>query len=331
MGRTTNDDVVVAEGLHKRYGQTHAVAGLDLTVPTGTVHGLLGPNGSGKTTAVRVLTTLTHPSSGQASVAGFDVVHEPDAVRRHIGLAGQAAALDEELTGRENLRIFGTLFHLGRATARQRADELLERFDLAHAADRVVKTYSGGMRRRLDLIASLIIAPTVLFLDEPTTGLDPRSRNAIWATIRPLVDAGTTVLLTTQYLDEADQLADTIAVINHGAVLADGTPTQLKQRLGGRIDVLVGTETDLADAAQALTTVADSDAEIDPIHRRISAPTGAESLPVPAVVRELDAKGVVVHDIGIRHPTLDEVFLDLTGQPADADPSGHDQPKASAR
>lgn len=323
MGST--DEVVIAEGLHKRYGQTHALAGLDLVVPVGKIYGLLGPNGSGKSTAVRVLSTLTHPTSGRASVAGFDVVREAHLVRRNIGLAGQSAALDEELTGRENLRIFGTLFHLGRTTARKRADELLERFDLMHAANRVVKTYSGGMRRRLDLISSLITSPTVLFLDEPTTGLDPRSRNEIWDTVRSLVGGGTTVLLTTQYLDEADQLADDIAVIDHGRVIADGTPTQLKERIGGRIDVQVDTETDLASAAQALSNMAGSDAEIDQVNHRISAPTGPELLPVPAVVRELDAKGIVVHDVGVRRPTLDEVFLELTGKPADSEPSGDEK------
>ncbi|MFC4001085.1 ATP-binding cassette domain-containing protein [Prauserella oleivorans] len=316
MGKHTGDAVVLAEGLRKRFGQTQALDGLDLTVPPGLVYGLLGPNGAGKSTAVRVFATLTRPDEGRVRVAGHDVVREAAAVRREIGLAGQHAALDEQLTGRENLRIFGKLFHLGAKRARQRADELLERFDLAHAADRLVKTYSGGMRRRLDLISSLIVSPTVLFLDEPTTGLDPRSRNEIWDTVRDLVAQGTTVLLTTQYLDEADQLAHNIAVIDTGTVIASGTPDELKAKIGGRIDVVVGDAAEIADAARALTALTDISGEpdVDADRRLLSVPVGADSLALPDVVRQLDQAGVKAVDVGIRRPTLDEVFLTLTGK-----------------
>ncbi|PXY28036.1 ATP-binding cassette domain-containing protein [Prauserella muralis] len=323
MGTDTGDAIVVAEGIRKRFGETQALAGLDLTVPAGTVYGLLGPNGAGKSTAVRVFATLTRPDEGRATVAGFDVVRESREVRRRIGLAGQHAALDEQLTGRENLRIFGRLFHLGGARARRRADELLERFDLAFAADRLVRTYSGGMRRRLDLISSLIVSPTVLFLDEPTTGLDPRSRNEIWDTVRGLVADGTTVLLTTQYLDEADQLAQHIAVIDTGTVIASGTPDQLKATIGGRIDVVVDDVAGLDEAARALAVLAGTGAEpdVDPVNRRVSAPVGADTLALPDVVRHLDHAGVKAVDVGIRRPTLDEVFLTLTGKPAETSES----------
>ncbi|SFQ07217.1 ABC-2 type transport system ATP-binding protein [Amycolatopsis arida] len=312
--------------MRKRFGQTQALDGLDLAVPAGTVYGLLGPNGAGKSTAVRVFATLTRPDAGRAVVAGHDVVRESREVRRRIGLAGQYAALDEDLTGRENLRIFGQLFHLGAAAARRRADELLERFDLAHAAERLVKTYSGGMRRRLDLIASLVVTPTVLFLDEPTTGLDPHSRNEIWATVRTLVADGTTVLLTTQYLDEADQLAGNIAVIDAGRVIADGTPDELKARIGGRIDVVLDPATPLDDAhvgqaARALAAVTGSagsaaDPDVDVDQRRLSVPVALGSVRLPDVVRRLDQAGVDAVDVAIRRPTLDEVFLALTGKPS---------------
>ncbi|WP_199431863.1 ATP-binding cassette domain-containing protein [Qaidamihabitans albus] len=322
MAAPPGDAVVVAEGVHKRFGSTPALAGLDLTVPAGMVYGLLGPNGAGKSTAVRVFATLTRPDEGTAIVAGHDVVREPAAVRRKIGLAGQHAALDEQLTGRENLRVFGRLFHLGTAAARRRADELLERFDLAHAADRLVRTYSGGLRRRLDLISSLIVSPAVLFLDEPTTGLDPRSRNEIWDAIRGLVADGTTVLLTTQYLDEADQLAQNIAVIDTGRVIASGTPDDLKARIGGRIDVVIAAGCDLSGAAGALARVADSAVppDIDPDRRLLSVPVGDGTVALPDIVRGLDQAGVEAVDVGIRRPTLDEVFLTLTGKPAENAP-----------
>ncbi|MBK1788629.1 ATP-binding cassette domain-containing protein [Prauserella cavernicola] len=317
MGTHTGDAVVVAEGLRKRFGQTQALDGLDLTVPAGMVYGVLGPNGAGKSTAVRVFTTLTRPDEGTATVAGHDVVRDAPAVRRQIGLAGQHAALDEQLTGRENLRIFGRLFHLGSKRARARADELLERFSLDHAGDRLVKTYSGGMRRRLDLISSLIISPTVLFLDEPTTGLDPRSRNEIWDTVRELVAQGTTVLLTTQYLDEADQLAQNIAVIDTGKVIASGTPDELKARIGGRIDVTVGDAAEIGEAARALAVLANAGVEpdVDADRLLLSVSVGSDSLALPDIVRQLDQAGVKAVDVGIRRPTLDEVFLTLTGKP----------------
>ncbi|HTF10359.1 MAG TPA: ATP-binding cassette domain-containing protein, partial [Asanoa sp.] len=226
-------EVVTAHGLRRRFGTVDALAGVDLAVPSGSVHGLLGPNGAGKTTLLRILTTLLRPTGGTATVAGFDVGRDPDRVRANIGLVGQHAAVDEILSGRQNLEMFGRLYHLGRAAARQRASELLDRFGLADTGSRAVSTYSGGMRRRLDLAASLITAPPVLFLDEPTTGLDPRSRTEVWDAVRTLVAGGTTVLLTTQYLEEVDRLADHVTVIDHGAVVASGTPTELKSRLGG--------------------------------------------------------------------------------------------------
>ncbi|PRX51142.1 ABC-2 type transport system ATP-binding protein [Prauserella shujinwangii] len=321
----TPDAAVVAEGVHKRFGATTALAGLDLTVPAGTVYGLLGPNGAGKSTAVRVFATLTRPDEGRAVVAGHDVVREADAVRRRIGLAGQHAAVDEDLTGRENLRIFGRLFHLGGPRARRRADELLERFGLADAGDRLVRTYSGGMRRRLDLLSSLLVSPAVLFLDEPTTGLDPRSRNEIWDAVRDLVADGTTVLLTTQYLDEADQLAQHIAVIDTGRVIATGSPDRLKARIGGRIDVVLADGADLGEAARVLSAIAAEGTrpDADPERRLVSVPVGADSVTLPDVVRRLDQEGVPAVDVGLRRPTLDEVFLTLTGRPAEpADPPG---------
>ncbi|MGW4462018.1 ATP-binding cassette domain-containing protein [Micromonospora sp. NPDC004704] len=317
MAQAPGDPVVVAEGLHKRFGSTRALAGLDLAVPAGTVYGLLGPNGAGKSTAVRIFATLTRPDAGRAFVAGHDVVREAVRVRHRIGLAGQYAALDEGLTGRENLHIFGRLFHLTRATAKRRADDLLTRFDLAHAADRLVRTYSGGMRRRLDLISSLIVSPAVLFLDEPTTGLDPRSRNEIWQTVRELVADGMTVLLTTQYLDEADQLAQHIAVIDHGRVVTSGTPDALKAQLGGRIDVVVRTPGELESTGAVLARLAGAAPDVDPDRRLLSVPIGADTLTLPAVVRLLDQAGVDPQDVAVRRPTLDEVFLRLTGNPAE--------------
>jgi ABC-2 type transport system ATP-binding protein len=309
---TSSESAVWAEGLRKRFGRTEALRGVDLDVPRGSVFGLLGPNGAGKTTTVRILSTLTLPDAGQARVAGYDVVRDADKVRYRIGLAGQHASMDEKLSGRDNLRLFGRLYHLPPKVARRRADELLTRFGLADAGDRVVRTYSGGMRRRIDLISSLITAPPVLFLDEPTTGLDPRSRGEIWDTIRELVADGTTVLLTTQYLDEADQLADRIAVVDAGTVIAAGTPDELKAEIGSRIDVVVPETKDLPEAVAVLARIGEPDA--DPENRRVSVPVGGGSMSLPAVVRELDRAGVAVEDVAVRRPTLDEVFLRLTGR-----------------
>ncbi|WP_412518479.1 ATP-binding cassette domain-containing protein [Actinomadura madurae] len=304
---------VSAEGLRKRYGGTEALAGLDLRVPAGTVHGLLGPNGAGKTTAVRILTTLTRPDGGTARVAGHDVVREPDEVRRRIGLVGQHAAVDEILGGRQNLVMFGRLHHLGAKEARRRADELLERFRLADAAAKPAGEYSGGMRRRLDLAASMILAPPVLFLDEPTTGLDPRSRGEVWDAIRALVGGGTTVLLTTQYLEEADRLASGISVIDRGRVIAEGTPDALKARLGGdRIEVVLDDPGSLTTAAGIVGKVAAGEVDVDAETLRVGAPVSGRAAALTEAVRALDEAGVAVADIGLRRPTLDEVFLHLT-------------------
>ena len=309
-----NSVAVAATGLHKRYGKTHALRGLDLTVATGTVCGLLGPNGAGKTTAVRVLATLAKPSAGNASVAGYDVVRRPDEVRRRIGFTGQHAALDEGITGRQNLHLLGRLRHLGAPGSRRRADELLELFDLADAADRLVRTYSGGMRRRLDLIASLITRPEVLFLDEPTTGLDPRSRNEIWAAVRQLAVDGTTVLLTTQYLDEADQLADDIAVVDHGIVIASGAPDELKEAIGVRVEATLADAAQLETASKILRALTGCIATIEADELRVSVNTGGgRGVGLPRLVRELDAAGVDAVDVALRRPSLDEVFLTLTG------------------
>ncbi|MFP8884618.1 ATP-binding cassette domain-containing protein [Streptomyces mangrovi] len=307
---------VLAEGLVKRYGGARALDGFDLEVRRGTVHGLLGPNGAGKTTAVRVLATLVRPDGGRAEVAGHDVAREPARVRRRIGLTGQYAAVDEILTGRQNLEMFGRLFHLGARRARQRAGELLERFALTEAADKPLKAYSGGMRRRLDLAAGMILAPEVLFLDEPTTGLDPRSRNEVWEAVRSLVAGGTTVLLTTQYLEEADRLADRVTVIDRGVRIADDTPAALKGAVGGdRVEVVLYDAADLPAAAKVLARVADEGAEpyTDPVERRAHAPVTDRVAALTEVARTLQDEGVGVEDIGLRRPTLDEVFLSLTG------------------
>ena len=308
---------VLAEGLRKRYGDTKALDGFDLRVLEGTVCGLLGPNGAGKTTAVRVLSTLLRPDGGRAEVAGFDVVRRAAEVRYSIGLAGQQAAVDEILTGKQNLELFGRLYHLGVPAARRRADELLERFGLAEASGKQAGQYSGGMRRRLDLAASFVLAPRVMFLDEPTTGLDPRGRNEVWEAVRSLVADGTTVLLTTQYLDEADQLADRIVVIDAGRTIADGTPDELKSQVGGdRIDVVVHGAEELATAARTIGRVCDAEPEIYPEARRVSAPVADRVTTLTEVVQALNDAGVAVGDIGLRRPTLDDVFLHITGHRA---------------
>ncbi len=302
---------VTVSQVRKRFGETEALAGVDLTVDEGEVVGLLGPNGAGKTTLVRVLATLLPPDAGQARIFGLNVVDDANAVRRSIGLTGQHAAVDELLTGRENLRMFGELFHLSGRRAGDRADELLDRFDLADAADRPARTYSGGMRRRLDLASSLLVRPRLLFLDEPTTGLDPRSRNAIWEVTRELVDDGTTLLLTTQYLEEADQLADRIAVIDHGDIIAEGTGDDLKDAIGGQVvDVVL---LDPADRSRALEAVPAAEPLSDP--RRFRVPVAEDSaLGVLGTVADtLRRIGIEVHDLGLRRPTLDDVFLELTG------------------
>src|SRR5665811_162206 len=320
------DAAIVVEGLEKSFGSTQALCGIDLRVPRGKVLGLLGPNGAGKTTAVRILTTLLKPDAGRAEVAGIDVVAHPDQVRANIGLTGQYAAVDEILTGRENLIMFGQLYRLSTQSARERADELLKRFDLADAANRTLKTYSGGMRRRLDLAASLIVSPPVIFLDEPTTGLDPRSRNGMWDVIQDLVSDGTTVLLTTQYLEEADKLADNIVVVDHGRVIAEGTADQLKSQLGGeRLEISVPSGTDLALAERTLLEIAvsnglaDSEVMINPETNQLTVPFALGGRGLPEALRRLDAAGLELTDLALRRPTLDDVFLTLTGHAAEAE------------
>ena len=301
----------VREG-KRRAGPVRALRGVDLTVPRGGVCALLGPNGAGKTTVVRILATLLRPDAGTARVVGRDVIREPAQVRAAIGLAGQHAAVDDDLTGRENLFILGLMHHLGRRRARARAAELLDRFGLADAADRLVKTWSGGMRRRLDLIASLIVAPPVLFLDEPTTGLDPRSRAEIWAAVRALAADGTTVLLTTQYLEEADRIADQIVIIDAGLVTAQGSPDELKDSLGSRVDVVLANAGDLDAAEAVLAAIVTGPPRLDAGERRLTAPVAAGAVTLPELVRRLDAAGIAAEDVSVRRPTLDEVFLDRT-------------------
>lgn len=307
---------VRAEGLVKTYGEVKALDGLDLIVPQGTVLGLLGPNGAGKTTTVRILTTLLRPDSGHAEVAGVDVLKDPDKVRGRIGLTGQYAAVDEYLTGRENITMVGRLYHFDPKWVKQRADELLERFRLTDAADRPAKTYSGGMRRRLDLAASLVAKPEILFLDEPTTGLDPRSRLELWDVIENLVADGTTVLLTTQYLEEADQLAEEIVVIDKGKVIAKGTSEVLKDSVGGdRVEIVVKDPTALPAAAAALAALGGAaEPTIEEVDRRVTVPVSGGSTVLVDVVRGLDAAGVELEDLSLRRPTLDDVFLSLTGR-----------------
>ncbi|MFF4188380.1 ATP-binding cassette domain-containing protein [Streptomyces sp. NPDC001691] len=309
----TTTYAVLSEGLEKRFGQVHALRGLDLAVAEGTVCGMLGPNGAGKTTAVRLLTTLLAPDAGSARVAGHDVVREQDAVRRRIGVTGQSASVDVELTGRQNLRLFARLHGMRGATGRGRADELLDRFALSDAADRAAGTYSGGMRRRLDLAASLLTRPRVLFLDEPTTGLDPQSRNQIWSAVRDLAAEGTTVLLTTQYLEEADQLADGIVLIDQGRAAVTGTPAELKARIGSYAEVVVAAEAALPQAAAVLDRLTGSEPHLDAARRTVGAVCPDPTLTLPRVVRELDAAAVPILDASLRPPTLDEVFLRLTG------------------
>lgn len=314
---------IYAEGLVKTFGEVRALDGVDLDVPEGTVLGLLGPNGAGKTTAVRVLTTLLRPDSGRAVVAGVDVLQNPNEVRRSIGLSGQFAAVDEYLTGRENLQMVGRLYQMNAKAAKVRAGELLERFNLADAADRPAKTYSGGMRRRLDLAAALVVSPPVMFMDEPTIGLDPRNRQALWEVIKELVGGGTTLLLTTQYLEEADHLADNICVVDHGKVIARGTADQLKARTGGeRVEVVVHRPDEIAPARDILRRFgaegpAAGDIAVEDHTRRLTVPVTGGAKLLAEVIRELDAAGIEIDDIGLRRPTLDDVFISLTGRHAE--------------
>ncbi|MDX3855250.1 ATP-binding cassette domain-containing protein [Streptomyces sp. AK02-01A] len=335
----TTTYAVLSKGLEKRFRDVHALRGLDLAVAEGTICGLLGPNGAGKTTAVRVLTTLTAPDAGTARVAGHDIVRAPAAVRRSIGVTGQSASVDEELTGRQNLRLFARLLRLRGTAGRARADELLARFELTGAADRAARSYSGGMRRRLDLAASMLIRPAVLFLDEPTAGLDPLSRSQIWRAVRDFAAQGTTVVLTTQYLEEADQLADEVVLIDNGRAAHRGSPGDLKALIGSYAEAVLAQpapgemgELDLLTAARVLGRLTGSSPEIDRERRTVGAATTDTSLTLPAVVRELDSAGVPLADASLRPPTLDEVFLRLTqggGSPAGTATFPHEEEHAA--
>ena len=318
-------NMIEAVGLTKRYGKVDALAGLDLSVPEGSVLGLLGPNGAGKTTAVRVLTTLLEADGGKATVAGLDVKTQAEEVRKVIGLSGQYAAVDEYLTGYENLDMVGRLYRMPKRQSRDRAQELLEQFGLSDAGNRPVKTYSGGMRRRLDLAAALVASPKVLFLDEPTTGLDPRSRSTMWDVIRDLVRAGTTLLLTTQYLEEADRLADDIVVIDQGKAIARGRADELKAQVGGeRVELVVASTADIAPARSALAEVAIDEVIVEPGTRTLTAPVNNGPEALMQVLRRLDEERLTVLDIGLRRPTLDDVFLTLTGHAAELAAADHD-------
>jgi ABC-2 type transport system ATP-binding protein len=314
------NEAIVATDLTKSYKEVRALCGLSLAVPEGSVLGLLGPNGAGKTTAVRILTTLLPPDTGTAIVAGIDVVEDPAEARRNIGVSGQYAAVDENLTGFENLDMVGRLYHLGAKRSRQRARELLEQFDLAEAGDRPAKTYSGGMRRRLDLAGALVARPPVLFLDEPTTGLDPRSRTDLWGVIADLVKGGTTLLLTTQYLEEAERLADNILVIDRGTAIAEGTADELKAKVGGeRLELVASDDAEVATIVSTITDIGSDRPAID--GRRICLPVATGPKALMEAVRRLDDMEIELHDVGLRRPTLDDVFLALTGHAAEDIPT----------